>query len=106
MDTEVKLWEVLVPTMKNEKPVRIRYHRVWDAKVREIAGGLSLFKPVTGQWKNPDTEELCVERMIPVRIACTRTQIETILDYTIKHYDQHTCMAYLVSQEIIFRKKI
>ena len=45
------MWEILVPTKSNAgKPYRTRYHRVWDAKVREISGGLTVMPVVKGQW--------------------------------------------------------
>lgn len=102
----VKLWEILVPTMSNEgKPYRTRYHRVWDKKVRDITGGLTIMSVSKGQWVNPADGELFIERMIPVRIACTREQIEKIMDMTLVYYDQITVMAYIVSEEVIFRNK-
>ena len=97
----MELWQILVPTVSNEgKPYRTRYHRVWDAKVREITGGLTILKPAVGQWVSPDGE-LFKERMIPVHIACTREQIEQICAMTAKYYDQLAVMAHRVSDEVI-----
>lgn len=97
----MKFWEILVPTISNEgKPYRVRYHRVWDAKVREIAGGLTIIKPITGQWVNPKDNQLFQERMIPVRIACSKEQIDQIADITAKHYDQKAIMYYLISEDV------
>lgn len=98
-----ELWEILVPTVSNEgKPYRTRYHRVWDAKVRLLTGGLTVLKPAVGQWVSPDGE-LFRERMIPVRIACSRDQIEQIIDLTIKYYDQLAVMAVKISEEVIIK---
>lgn len=95
------MWEIFVPTTRNDgKPYRTRYHRVWDAKVRAVAGGLTIFSPAKGQWVSPNGEEFR-ERMIPVRVACTREQIEEIIRITIKHYDQLAVMAYKVSDEVL-----
>ena len=73
------LWEILVPTVrrKDGKPIRTRYHRVWDGKVRAIAGGLTILQPAKGQWVSP-SGELFSERMIPVRVACSEEQIDKI----------------------------
>ena len=100
----IQLWELLVPTIRRVggKPYRTRYHRVWDAKVRSISGGLTIFHPVKGQWVSKE-KQLFVERMIPVRIACTREQIEQIIDMTLVYYDQLEVMAYLVSEDVIIR---
>jgi hypothetical protein len=99
-----KLWEVLVPTVRNDgRPFRLRYHRIWDAKVREISGGLTIFPVVKGQWVHKDI--LFAERMIPVRIVCTREEIEKILDFTLKYYDQIQVLAYCISEEVIFKGK-
>lgn len=98
------LYEILVPTIhgKTGKPIRLRYHRVWDAKVREISGGLSIMKPLKGQWVAPDQALFC-ERMIPVRIGCTRSQMEKIADMTAAYYAQQAIMYYVVSTELVIR---
>ena len=98
-----QLWEILVPTISNAgKPFRTRYHRVWDAKVRAISGGLTIMPVSRGQWVSGDGE-LFVERMIPVRIVCSEEQINQIIDMTIKYYDQKAVMAHLVSEKCIIK---
>lgn len=98
-----QLWEVLVPTVSNEgKPFRTRYHRVWDKKVYAITGGLTILTPAKGKWVCPEGS-LFEERMIPVRIACTRKQIEEIVDMTIVYYSQKAVMAYRISEEVIIK---
>lgn len=100
-----ELWEILVPTVRNDgRPIRTRFHRVWDQKVRAITGGLTVVPPVRGQWVAPDGR-LFAERMIPVRIACTRDQIDAIADMTMTYYDQLAVMAYRVSDEVILKEK-
>jgi len=38
-----EMWEILVPTLHaNGKPIKTRYHKVWDKKVIEITGGLTV----------------------------------------------------------------
>jgi hypothetical protein len=99
----MELWEILVPTVRNDgRPIRTRFHRVWDAKVREITNGLTILPPAKGQWLNDD-EHLFVERMIPVRIVCTREQIEDIVDMTLVYYEQEAVLAYKLSEEVILR---
>lgn len=117
-DTRVFMWEILVPTEKRVKTARMagetdseygrrnsyttRYHRVWDEKVRTITGGLTILTPAKGQWVSPEGE-LHQERMIPVRIAATRTQIDKIIDLTLSYYDQLAVLCYKVSDEVIIR---
>lgn len=101
----IEIWEILVPTVRNNgRPFRTRYHRVWDEKVRSITGGLTIIQPTKGQWISPEGK-LFVERMIPVRIACTRKQIETIIDLSLTYYDQDAIFAYKVSDEVIIRMR-
>lgn len=97
------LWEILVPTVQrvSGRPIRTRQHRAWDAKVRAISGGLTILAPVKGQWTSPN-EEIFAERMIPVRIACTKPEMEKIAKMTIKFYDQLCVMYYKVSDEVHF----
>lgn len=93
------LWQILVPTVSNEgKPYRTRYHRVWDRKVWEVSGGLTITPPVVGQWVNNE-DILFKERMIPVQIACTEAEIITIAEMTKKYYSQEKVFVYLLSQK-------
>lgn len=102
----VEMWEILVPTVRNDgRPIRTRFHRVWDKKVYEITGGLTIMMPSKGRWLAPDGK-LFAERMIPVRIAATRDQIEKIVDLTLEYYEQEAVMTYKVSTEIILRKRV
>ena len=95
------MWEILVPTISNEgKPYRTRYHRVWDRKVREISGGLTVMLPAKGQWVSP-SGHIHLERMIPVRIIANRDQMEEIIVLTMKYYDQEAVLAYKLSNEVL-----
>ncbi len=98
------LYEILVPTIRRKggKPYRTRYHRVWDNQVREITGGLTIMRPCVGHWVAPDGE-LFVERMIPVRIACTAAQIKEIADLTAEYYDQLAVMYYRVADKVVIQ---
>jgi hypothetical protein len=98
------LWEILVPT---ERPshhpgdyYRTRYHRVWDEKVREITGGLTIMTPARGQWVSP-SGELFAERMIPVRIVATREEIDRVINMTLAYYDQEAVLCYKLSDEVL-----
>lgn len=96
------LWEILVPTQfNNGKPIRTRYHRVWDKKVYNITGGLTILRPAIGTWISPDTNMLYKERMIPVRISCTKEQLYKILSITKEYYKQEAIFAYRISDEVI-----
>lgn len=103
-----ELWEILVPATKpitfpgKHRFFRKRYHKLWDAKVIAIAKGLTVLQPNKGQWLSP-RGELCNDRVIPVRISCTKSQIEEIMDITAKHYFQEAVMAYKVSDEVIIK---
>lgn len=100
--SNIELFELLVPTTHRltGNPIRTRYHRVFDAKVREISGGLTILKPVAGQWINQDN--IIAERMIPVRFAVSnRGQLEEILAFSKKYYDQQKLFCYKISEEVI-----
>lgn len=97
------LYEILVPTVRNNgRPFRLRHHRVFDKWVRKLCGGLTIFQPAKGQWLAPDGTVFS-ERMIPVRIACSREQIERIADFVAKHYEQLAVMYWLVSSEVAIK---
>jgi hypothetical protein len=100
------MWEILVPTERRLKPGKYyttRYHRVWDAKVRAITGGLTIMSPAKGQWIHPATGNLFKERVIPVRIMATREEIERVIDLTLTYYDQLAVLCYKVSDEVILK---
>lgn len=96
------LWEILVPTISNRgRPFTVRHHRQWDAHVKALAGGMTLVQPVRGSWVEPVTGLAFTERMIPVRIMCTREQIVEICKETARFYDQLAVFATLVATETV-----
>lgn len=97
------MWEILVPTIRNNGTfIKTRFHRVWDTEVRKISGGLTILTPAKGQWVSPDGE-LFAERMIPVRIICTKEEIEKIIKFSMKYYSQLAILAYEISNNVILR---
>lgn len=102
------MWEILVPTERRLSPGKYyttRYHRVWDSKVRNITGGLTIMTPARGQWVHPSTGKFFKERMIPVRIIATREEIEKVIDLTLSYYDQLGILCYKISDEVILKVK-
>ena len=99
-----KMWEIFVPTIRaNGKPIRTRHHKVWDKKVIEISGGLTIYSPIVGKWRNGREY---VDRMIPVRILATSDDMKKIVDITLKHYpDEEAIMAYMISDEYILKER-
>ena len=94
------LWEILVPTVRNDgRPFRLRYHKVWDERVKAVSGGLTIVPPVNGVWVSPE-EETFKERMIPVRIMCTRDEIMAIAKMSKEYYEQEAIMVHRVSREV------
>lgn len=101
---DVKMWEILVPTINRltNKPYRVRYHRVWDEKVRELCGGLTIMPVIKGQWKSTEGK-MYFDRMIPVRIAATEEQIRKIIDYTLEYYKELAVLCYMISDQVIVK---
>ena len=98
----VFLWQILVPTTrKNGKPIRTRFHRIFDAKVRSLSGGLTIVQPTKGQWVSPEGR-LLDERMIPVQFMATRAQKDEVVQFALKHYEQDCLMVVLISSEVEF----
>jgi hypothetical protein len=106
MVEEKFLWEILVPTVrpntKGERFFTTRYHRVWDSKVREITGGLTIMGAVKGQWIN-GSGTVFEERMIPVRIVATRSEIDKVIDLTLAYYEQEAVLCYKLSNTVILK---
>jgi len=95
------MWEVLIPTLHygSGNPIKTRFHRIWDEKIRKITGGLTIMPVAKGQWVNPNNT-LFVERMIPVRIMCSEKQIQIILKLTKEYYRQEALMYYRISDSV------
>jgi len=98
------LWEILVPAESNGKEIPVEFHWEWDKKIRELTGGLTILKPVKGHWVS-DSNDIFVEKMIPVRIACTHGQIYDIAELTRDHYNQEVIMVYKISDMVLYIKK-
>lgn len=100
----IQLWEILVLASSKKKKNAYKWHKIWDEKVRQISGGLTILRPAKGQWVSP-TGIVFKDRMIPVRIACSEKQLMKILDLTIKHYDEEAIFAALISEKVIIKHK-
>lgn len=100
-----EMWEILVPTVRNDgRPFKTRYHKVWDKKVYAITGGLTVLTPAKGKWICLEGS-LFEERMIPVRIVCTREEIDLIVSMSLVYYDQLAILAYKISEEVIIKHR-
>jgi hypothetical protein len=97
----MEFWEILVPTQFNDgTPIRLRYHRVWDERVRTLTGGLTVLSPARGTWMSP-CGRLFRERMIPVRVIATREQMDSIAAMTMDYYRQEAVLFYRVSDHVV-----
>lgn len=102
MSTDIRMWEILVPTVRNDgRPFRLRFHRVWDRQVIATAGGLTVLRPAKGSWVS-DAGDLYAERMIPVRVACTEEEIVEIAEFTKRYYDQIKVLVCRISDDVRF----
>ncbi len=100
----INLYEILVPTLygDNNRPIKTKHHRSWDKEVIKIAGGMTIMHPAkAGKWLSTKSNDLIEEKVIPVRVACTRIQLDSILIFTKRHYRQQEVMAYKLSEEVI-----
>ncbi len=100
----MNLYEILVPTemVRDGKtvPIKTRYHRVWDERVRAIAGGITVLTPAKGQWVSP-TGQFFSEKMIPVRIACSPDEMREISDMTAGYYNQQAILYVNLGEVVI-----
>lgn len=100
------LWEILVPRKYNNgKPVSTKHHKNWDQKVQRIINnnGITILQPtIKGEWISTEGK-IYIDSTIPVRIVCTREEINKICDMTAKHYNQLAVMTYKISDEVIIK---
>lgn len=104
--TDKAFWMILVPTQMppENRPIKTRYHRVWDKKVQTITGGLTILKPAVGYWGSP-AGNILTERMIPVMILATKKQMDEIVDFTIEYYNQEAVLATKISDDFILKHR-
>lgn len=96
----MSLYEILVPKCDNDgNEFSVGYHNVWDDYVKTLSNGLTVMRSVKGTWINEG--KTYEERMIPVRIICSRADIENILGFTLGYYNQIKVLAYKISEEVI-----
>jgi hypothetical protein len=96
-----KVFEILVPTLMNGKPVRTRHHKEWDKVIRKLSGGMTILTPAKGQWLNKEGR-LFEERVIPVKIVCTEGTMHNIMAFTLKHYNQEAVLGYELSNNVFY----
>jgi hypothetical protein len=99
-----EMWEILVPASNKIQEFTYEHHKAWDEFVIGISGGITIMKTVKGEWVSPNNVRF-KDRMIPVRIKCSADDIDKIIDFTIKHYEQEAVLAYKISEEVILRNK-
>jgi hypothetical protein len=102
---EKYLWEILVPTFDNEgNHFGLSYHQKWDEKVRAVSGGLTVLKTSKGQWVSREGD-LYYDRMIPVRIHCTKSEIKGIIEMSMEYYRQLAIICYRISDLVLLVHK-
>ncbi len=101
----MKLWEILIPCTKNNgKLVKTKQHKEWNRRTRRITGGgLTILPSTKGQWVSP-SGEMFDERMLPVRIIATYSQMETVADMTARFYAQEAVMFYELSNDVTIKE--
>lgn len=101
----MQIWEILVPYQTNSGlKYSMTHHKQWDAFVRKLTGGITILKLSKGEWVSP-SGKLYTEKMIPCRIICTPEQIESVVDFTIEHYDQEAIAYYQITDNVILRHR-
>lgn len=101
MQLDEFLFEILVPQCTTEgNKIEVTFHHKWDEKVRALANGLTIRRPVKGQWIGP-TGEVLKEGMIPVRIMCSESTIYKIALMTKEFYKQDAVMYYKLSDKVV-----
>lgn len=108
------LWEILVPhslekfcfgiTEDRENKygyykVRMSHHKLWDSRAMKYSEGCTILRSGKGTWKD-DLGDYITERMIPVRLLITRSDIFELAEFTKEHYKQDAVMFYRVSEEV------
>jgi hypothetical protein len=103
--TDVSLWQILVPAFwQDGDEVDVSTHRVWDRKVRNITGGLTINRAAKGHWVSPDGSVI-VEKVIPVNFSATEDQKNRIMAMTCLFYDQDAVMCYKIGTDVVIMSR-
>jgi hypothetical protein len=93
-----------VPGSYGKNRFSYEHHKAWDDFVKQHVNGLTILKGAKGEWISP-CGKLYVDKVIPVRIACSQEVISIIMSFTILHYDQEAVFAYEISNNVIVKYK-
>lgn len=99
------MWVILVPHSDNEgNKFPIEHHWKWDEFVKSVTSGLTIHRVAKGEWINPEGK-LYQDKMIPVHISCTESEIDKIADFTINHYSQEAVTYYAISDYVVIKHR-
>ncbi len=109
----IDMWEIYVP--KYNAQGSVNNHTKWDQYVCNLAGGLTVLGSQVGKYQSADEntvaaahadgfKQIIRERMIPVRIACTESNIKKIADFTCEFYFQEAVLYYKVVENVVIHK--
>lgn len=99
----ISLYEILIPTKFEDtgNVVSLDHHQAWDTVVLRIAGGMTIIRSTAiGRWIHDG--KLYEDNVIPVRIACSKDDIEDIARFTKEFYRQLAIMYYKISDEVMY----
>ena len=105
VEKDNKMWEIFVPASSSEQEFAYAHHKEWDEYVKSLTGGLTIMKSAKGEWIDNSTNKLYKDKVIPVRIKCSKKTIKKIIKFTIQHYNQEAVLAYKVSDKVILTHK-
>jgi hypothetical protein len=77
---------------------------VWDKRVKEVSGGMTIHMPSIGKWVSPEGK-VFEERMIPVNFIATEAQARDIVRHTIEYYEQEAVLCIKLAEDFILMHK-
>lgn len=104
-DFRLSLWELKVPAISKYHVglIDVGFHKMWEERARKISSGPIIMHATSGHGVER-LRKLFAERVIPVRISCTRVEIRHIMKMTREHYELKEVFAHLVSEVVLIEK--
>jgi len=87
-----EIWEFLAPTEYKGKPIKTKYHKALDEKLKDIENDIVILVPTKMKWSTKNTD------YIPIRII-TNSKIDKLFEVITEHYDT-TVTIYKVSSKV------
>lgn len=89
-----EIWEFLVPTKFKDKPIKEKYHKALDKKLKDIKDDIVIIVPTKTKWKI-DSDDF-----MPLRLVFNHNDYDLISKTISEHYKKEI-LHYILSKKVV-----